>query len=186
MGDAGLGKSLITVAIASHTTRGTAFPDGAKPEPGSAIFLNAEDDAADTILPRLEAAGADLSRVHNLDAVRITLTDGSLAEKPFSLETDCANLEDAFRHNPDVRLVVIDPVSAYLGSVNSNSNAEVRGVLAPLAALAGKCNVAMLLVSHPSKAAGAALYRVSASIAFAAAHVQCGELVLTRRLTGAS
>ena len=136
---------------------------------GSVIFLSAEDDAADTIRPRLDAAGAEVSRVHILEAVRVQLTDGSLTEKPFNLETDSAVLEGALREHPDVRLIVIDPISAYLGGVDSHSNAEVRGILAPLAALAARFGVAVLCVTHLRKSAGAAIYRAISSIAFAAA-----------------
>lgn len=169
IGDPGLGKSLLTADLASRVTRGTTLPDGAACESGSVIFLSAEDDAADTIRPRLDVAGADVSRVHILEAVRVALTDGSLTEKPFNLETDSAVLEGALREHPDVRLIVIDPISAYLGGVDSHSNAEVRGILAPLAALAARFGVAVLCVTHLRKSAGAAIYRAISSIAFAAA-----------------
>jgi hypothetical protein len=157
IGDPGLGKSLLTADIASRVTRGRPFPDGATCESGSVIFLSAEDDAADTIRPRLDAAGADVSRVHTLEAVRVQLTDGSLTEKAFNLETDCAALEVALRKHPDVRLIVIDPISAYLGGVDSHSNAEVRGVLARLATLAAQHGVAVLCITHLRKSAGAAV-----------------------------
>ena len=169
IGDPGLGKSLLTADVASRVTRGTSFPDGATCELGSVIFLSAEDDAADTIRPRLDAAGADVSRVHILEAVRVALTDGSLTEKTFNLETDSAILEGALLDRPDVRLIVIDPISAYLGGVDSHSNAEVRGILAPLVALAGRLGVAVLCVTHLRKSAGQAIYRAISSIAFAAA-----------------
>jgi hypothetical protein len=169
IGDPNLGKSLLTVDIASRLTRAVSFPDGAMCESGSAIFLSAEDDPADTIRPRLDAANADVSRVHTIDAVRVQLTDGSLTEKAFNLETDCAALEVALREHPDVRLIVIDPISAYLGGVDSHSNAEVRGLLTPLTSLAAKYNVAVVAVTHLRKSAGAAVYRAIASIGFMAA-----------------
>src|SRR5439155_18059309 len=69
----------------------------------------------------------------------------------------------------DVRLVVIDPVSAYLGDTDSHKNAEVRGMLAPLTTLAGSHSAAIILVSHLTKSQSAnALMRVQGSIAFAA------------------
>ena len=107
--------------------------------------------------------------MHTLEAVRVQLTDGSLAEKPFNLETDVAALEGAIREHPGIRLIVIDPISAYLGGIDSHSNAEVRGVLARLATLAAQYNVAVLCVTHLRKSAGAAVYRAIASIAFTAA-----------------
>jgi len=169
VGDPGLGKSLLTVDIASRISRDAVFPDGASCESGSVIFLSAEDDPGDTIRPRLDVAGADVSRVHILEAVRVPLTDGTLVEKPFNLETDCALLEGVLLKHRDVRLIVIDPISAYLGGVDSHSNAEVRGLLAPLVSLAAKYGVAVLAVTHLRKSAGAAIYRAISSIAFAAA-----------------
>jgi hypothetical protein len=133
------------------------------------IFLSAEDDAGDTIRPRLDAAGADVSRAYLLKAVRVILSDGLPSEKSFSLETDVTQLEDALRQRPDVRLIVIDPISAYLGGTDSHSNAEIRGLLAPLTALAARYGVAILAVTHLRKAPGAAVHRAISSIAFAAA-----------------
>jgi hypothetical protein len=169
IGDPGLGKSLVTADIAARVTRGTSFPDDATCESGGVIFLSAEDDASDTIRPRLDAAGADVSRIHIIEAVRVQLADGSLAEKSFNLETDVTALEGVLRKYPYVRLIVIDPISAYMGGVDSHSNAEVRGTLAPLAALVAQYGVAILCITHLRKSAGAAVYRAIASIAFTAA-----------------
>jgi putative DNA primase/helicase len=68
-----------------------------------------------------------------------------------------------------VRLIIIDPISAYLGHADSNVNAEVRGLLSPLVALAARHAVAVLCVTHLRKSAGAAVHRAIASIAFTAA-----------------
>jgi putative DNA primase/helicase len=169
IGDPGLGKSLVTVDIASRVTRGASFLDGAECQMGQALFLSAEDDASDTIRPRLDAAGADVSRVHTLDAVRVLLTDGSTRERVFSLETDTAHLESALGRYPNIRLVVIDPLSAYLGGADSHSNAEIRGLLSPLTVMAARRNVAVLGVTHLRKSPGNAVHRAIGSIAFAAA-----------------
>jgi putative DNA primase/helicase len=169
IGDPGLGKSLVTIDIAARISRGLDFPDGACGEVGEVILLSAEDDAADTIRPRLDAAGADVARIHTLEGMRVTLSDNSTAVRAFNLETGIATLEDALARLPGVRLIIIDPISAYLGGADSNTNAEVRGLLSPLAALAAKYGVAVLCVTHLRKSAGAAVHRAIASIAFAAA-----------------
>jgi putative DNA primase/helicase len=169
IGDPGLGKSLVTINIAARISRGSNFPDGERCEVGDVIFLSAEDDAADTIRPRLDAAGADVARIHTLEGMRVTLADNSIAERAFNLETGIATLEDAIARIPSVRLIIIDPISAYLGGADSNTNAEVRGLLSPLATLAAKYGVAVLCVTHLRKSAGAAVHRAIASIAFAAA-----------------
>jgi putative DNA primase/helicase len=169
IGEPGFGKSLVTIDIVSCVTRGAEFPDGARCGVGSVLLLSAEDDPADTVRPRLDAAGADVSRVHVVEAVRAALTDGSVQERPFDLVAGIAALEEALTRIPNVRLIVIDPISAYLGNTDSNVNAEVRGLLAPLAALAAKYGVAVLAVTHLRKSAGAAVHRAIASIGFAAA-----------------
>ncbi|MCR9117854.1 MAG: AAA family ATPase [bacterium] len=90
--------------------------------------------------------------------------------RSFSLEQDLPDLDAALHENPDTRLVVIDPVAAYLGKVDSHKNADVRGLLAPLADLAGKHRVAVVTVTHLSKSGGSkAVYRAMGSLAFAAA-----------------
>jgi putative DNA primase/helicase len=169
VGDPGLGKSLASIDIAARVSRGASFPDGGACEPGTVLMASAEDDPADTIRPRLDTAGADVSRVHTLEGMLVTLTDNSTVERAFDLETGIPPLEDALARVRGVRLIIIDPISAYLGGADSNSNAEVRGMLAPLAALAAKHAVAVLCVTHLRKSSGAAVHRAIASIAFTAA-----------------
>jgi putative DNA primase/helicase len=90
--------------------------------------------------------------------MRVTLSDNSVADRVFDLETEIPALEDAVSCIDGVRLIVIDPISAYLGGADSNTNAEVRRLLSPLA---------VLCVTHFRKSAGAAAHRAIASIAFA-------------------
>lgn len=86
-GDPGLGKSLVTANLAAHITTGRPWPVDAAPcERGSVIILSAEDDPEDTIRPRLDAAGADVSQVHIIEAV----TDSTGRMRGFSLEQDLA------------------------------------------------------------------------------------------------
>jgi putative DNA primase/helicase len=87
-------------------------------------MLCAEDDAADTIVPRLAAAGADLTRVYIVPAVE---RDGG-GQRLFSLEHDLDLLEREIVARGDVRLVVIDPLSSCLGGTG---DARVRGVASP-------------------------------------------------------
>jgi len=104
-GDPGLGKSVVTLDVAARVTRGDGWPDGATAgyEAGSVIVLSAEDDPADTIRPRLDAAGADLRRVHILQAVRRAKPTGETSLEHFSLETDLLALQDAVVTVGDVR-----------------------------------------------------------------------------------
>ena len=169
VGDPDEGKSLITIDMTARITTGGPFPDGAPCERGSVIILSAEDDPEDTIRPRLDAAGADVSRVHLLSAVRIVQKDGAEGERGFSLESDIEALEDAIKQHPDTRMIVIDPISAYLGGTDSHNNAAVRGLLSPLSDLAARTGVLILGVTHLRKTGGQAIHRSIESIAFTAA-----------------
>ncbi len=166
-GDPKLGKSYLMFAMAAAVSRGVALPGDDPPKgPGSVIIMSAEDDPARTIIPRLIAAGADLSRVHILESVIIS--EG--VEAPPSLRADMLAIEDAARRLPDLQLIIIDPVSAYLDGVDDHKNAQVRGVLSPLKALAERLNVATVLVSHHAKSGGTnGKHRVIGSIAYVGA-----------------
>ncbi len=171
-GDPGLGKSLISLDIATRVSRGAPWPDSLQ-EPntsGSVVLLTAEDDPADTIRPRLDAAGADPSKIHVLQAVEWYDADAKQkVARSFSLERDVPALEQAVLMVKDCRLVIIDPISAYLGKIDSHKNFDVRAVLAPLAELAQRLRVAVVAVSHLNKAGGPAMYRTMGSLAFVAA-----------------
>jgi archaellum biogenesis ATPase FlaH len=162
-GDPSLGKSFLTLDMAARVTTGGRWPDGAPACDGNVILVSAEDDAADTIRPRLDALGADVSRVHILESIR----DRS-GERGFSLASDTARLEAAIAKIGNVRLVVIDPISAFLGNTDSHKNSDVRALLAPLAKMAATLGVAIVCVTHLSKSAADPLNRLSGSIAFGA------------------
>ena len=170
-GDPGLGKSQLTAALAACVSVGDRWPvDLSECPTGNVIFLNAEDDAADTMRPRLEAAGADLRRIHILEAVTEFGINGERLERTFSLSSDIDAIGEEARKIGGVTLIVIDPISAYLGGTDSHRNADIRSLLAPLAKLAGELNSAIVGVSHLNKSAGSdALMRVTGSLAFVAA-----------------
>ena len=167
-GNPGLGKSQITASIAAIVTTGTNWPAGGGTcSRSNVVFLNAEDDPADTLRPRLEAAGADLKRVHFVDGVN---EKGESGERLFSLEDDIDALDLKLKEIGNVGLLAIDPISAYLGSVDSHKNADIRRLLAPLNELAARHNTAIVGISHLNKSAGTdALMRVTGSLAFVAA-----------------
>jgi hypothetical protein len=169
-GEPGTGKSQLAIAItAAVTTRGEWPCDEGRAPLGNVIILSAEDGAADTIIPRLLAAGADRSRVHTVSAVRNL--DGS--RRALNLERDLDLLEKEIARIGNVVLVVIDPVSSYLGKTDSHKNSEVRGILEPLSEMAERTRVAILSVTHFSKSGAntttKALHRFIGSIAFTGA-----------------
>lgn len=162
-GEGGRGKSTILCDIASRTTRGEPWPDGsANAGCGSVIILAAEDDVEDTLAPRLLADGADMERIFIVRAAR----DPDRTRRAFNLQTDLARLEALIREKGDVSLVILDPVSSYLGKVDSHKNAEVRTVLEPLGDLAARLHVAVICNNHFSKGGGSANNRIIGSVAF--------------------
>ncbi len=171
-GDPGLGKRFCSLDIAARVSAGLPWPDlpDSLQQPGGVIILSAEDALDDTIRPRLDAAGADPSRIYAIEAVReFDPNTGKPRQRGFNLAEDMENLGQALQQMKDCRLIVIDPISAYIGDSNSHNNAEVRALLTPLTGLAEKYRVAVLAISHLNKGAGEAMYRIMGSLAFIAA-----------------
>jgi hypothetical protein len=164
-GDPEQGKSLITTDAAARISKGLHWPNGARAPIGSTIFLASEDGVADTVRPRAEAAGADLTKLLVFEST--FLKDG--ARKTFSLQSDLDILGAAIRQVGDARLVIIDAITSYMGKVDSHRTTDVRAVLEPVASFAEQNNVSILGVTHPPKASqGNALRSFTGSFAFIA------------------
>jgi putative DNA primase/helicase len=164
-GEPGIGKSQTSLDIAARISVGGHWPDGGHAPLGSVIILSAEDSANDTLRPRLEAANADLERIHALQA---TVVEG----KPvtFSLQAHLEMLGNKLTEIGDTALIIIDPITSYMGKIDGHQTVDVRTVLEPLAAFAEKHDVAVLAISHPPKATQSkALHAVTGSLAFVAA-----------------
>lgn len=152
-GEGGDGKSLVAIALVASITTGGLLPDGSGPVPiGSCFILAAEDGARDTIVPRLIAAGADLSRVKILTAqLKTRGKDGKPLIHPMSFQ-NLPYWRAVFGRRPDGRLLVADPIPAYLGrGVNDHRNAEVRAVLEPFGFLLDELQIAMIGITHLGK-----------------------------------
>jgi putative DNA primase/helicase len=130
VGFPGLGKSQVAMDIAATVSTGRPWPGGiVNGNAGDVIILSAEDDVAHTIVPRLIAAGANRTRVHVVKAIK----DKDGIERTFNLALDLDRLEKECDLGL-VRLVMIDPVSAYLGTTtargfNRNYGADVRTIV---------------------------------------------------------
>jgi len=160
-GDPGLGKSLISIAVAARLSTARPMPNAATADvdAAGAVFLSAEDDPEDTIRPRLDLAGADLDRVVLLQGMK---EEGGL-RMPTVADLDAIRLAVKA---VDAKLVVIDPLMAYLpAETNSYRDQDVRRSLAPLAALAAELNIAILVIRHLNKTSnGNPIYRGGGSI----------------------
>ena len=158
-GDPGEGKTSFALALIALLTTGTPLPQhNTAKEPIIVIFQTAEDGLADTIKPRLESYGADCSRVLVIDESESGLT---LSDK---------RLEEAVIKSK-ARLVVLDPIQAYLGSgVDMHRANEVRPLFKQLCNMAERTGCAVILIGHMNKdRGGKALYRGLGSIDFSAA-----------------
>jgi hypothetical protein len=161
-GDPGLGKSLVTLDLCARLSTGRPFPDGAAgPGASGAIVLNAEDGEEDVIRPRLQALGADLERVFVPHLAR------DQAGSPLCFPGQSDVLDEALRRTR-ARLVVIDPIIAFLGpSICDRSDPSVRRALSPLAQIAEQHSCAVLLIRHLNKRGGSrSIYRGGGSIGF--------------------
>jgi hypothetical protein len=158
------GKSPVTLDLIARLTSGSAWPDGSANTvgPRSAILLAAEDDWSDTIIPRLELAGADLKKVYRF------FVKQQAAELTPSLDNDCQRLDVQIKQIGDVGLVVIDPITNYLGNKKMNLEEEMRGILMPLAAVAKNNNCSIVTVGHLNKkgADASVLQRLMGAAAF--------------------
>lgn len=170
VGEPGLGKSYVTSYMAAQVSTGRPWPDSPNtPQPvGGVIIANAEDDLADTTRVRLDAHEADVSRIVAIEGIKSFDADGDY-ERALDLSRDIAHIRTAIDAVENCRLVVLDPVSAYMGKTDSHKNAEVRSVLGPLADLAAEKRVAVVAVTHLRKGEGSAKHRTIGSIAFVAA-----------------
>ncbi|TAM94638.1 MAG: AAA family ATPase [Rhodanobacteraceae bacterium] len=164
-GAPGTGKTTAALAWAACITACRPFPSGWKPTtPGRVLIWSGEDDIADTLKPRLIAAGADLSRVQFVQGV-----EDHGEQYAFNPARDVPMLAAELAGVDDVRMIVIDPlVSAVSG--DSHKNAEVRRSLAPLVDLAQRMDSALIGITHYSKGTQGRepLERVSGSLAFGA------------------
>jgi hypothetical protein len=142
VGDPGLGKSLLSLRLVAELSRGA---NGVHGGPGSSLLLTAEDSRGHTVVPRLRALDADLKLIH----FGVTAKDG--IEESILLPNDIELLTQLVEET-DARLIVIDPLMAYLpGKVNSWMDQSVRLALAPLHRLAEASGAAILVVSHLNK-----------------------------------
>jgi putative DNA primase/helicase len=163
-GDPSVGKSTLAIDWAARLSTGAPWPDGTGCPLGDVLVLSAEDGLADTIRPRLDAAGGDPARVHALTDVTFRDDEGNLRQRSVTL-ADVEQINFAIAKF-GARLVIIDVLMAYLpAKVDSHKDQDIRSVLARLADLGEKTGCCILLLRHMNKSSGVnPLYRGGGSI----------------------
>jgi len=168
-GDAGLGKSTLSLDIGARLSRGLPFPDKSISMLGDTLILAGEDDPSYTIKPRLQALGADMNRIHILMGKRADHGDSDF------ILTDTNIIRDAIdqirAQGGNLKLLIIDPLESFLGgTVDTYRNNEVRAALRGIISLAQKEQFTILAIQHLTKKTGiSANYRISGSVAYVAA-----------------
>jgi putative DNA primase/helicase len=163
-GQPGEGKSTIALKIAAAVSSGGKLPDGINAKRGNVIIWSGEDDASDTLTPRLEAAGADMSSVHIVRGAK----DGK-GKRPFDPSRDVPALCEAIKAIGGAVLIIIDPIVMAVAK-DSHKNAETRRELQPIVDLAAELKAALLGITHFTKGTErcAPIDRVTGSLAFGA------------------
>lgn len=141
-GDPGEGKTTFVLAMIAALTKGEALPEREPLDPVNILYQTAEDGLADNIRPRLDALGADCSRV--------LVIDESKRELSLSDERIRQAMEET-----GAKLLVLDPLQAYLGAeVDMHRANEVRPILKRLGAVAEQMGCAVILIRHLNKMQG--------------------------------
>ncbi len=159
-GDPGLGKSLFSVDLASRLTTGQPMPDGTPSIQGGVVLMSLEDGLADTIVPRLNVAGADKTKIIALEGIKDV--DGQYR---FPTVEDVGAIRQACER-VNAKLLVIDPLMGYLGGkINSHKDQDVRRALSPLAKMANEAGIAIIIIRHLIKSESSnSVYRGGGSI----------------------
>jgi putative DNA primase/helicase len=163
-GNAGEGKSFLSLEVAARLSRGTAWPDGSSgSQPADSIIIASEDVQEITIIPRLTALGADLNRI------TIVPPPETPKQEPFSLVKHVDDMRALVRKT-QAKLIVIDPINTYLGGkVDNYRDPEVRQALIPFVQIGTEFGLALIGIMHLSKTMQTeVLYRIGGSVAFAA------------------
>ena len=163
-GQPGTGKTTLAMKMAATVSAGSRWPDGSDAKQGNIVIWSGEDDYADTLVPRLEASGADVSRIFFAGE----MTCGK-ERRDFDPAKDIAALQAAIEKGGGASLIIVDPIVSAT-SADSHKNSETRRGLQPLVDMAAKLDAALLGVTHFTKGSEgrSPIDRVTGSVAFGA------------------
>lgn len=168
IGRGGLGKSYLAAHLAAAVSRGMPFPDGGGVAPlGDVVYCSTEGLLGAHMRPRLEAAGADLDRVWTWEAKETTNLKGEHVESGISL-ADIDLMIQRIDKRPELRLIIFDPVLAYLENAEANDNQDVRALLENIGKVCHTKKLTVLLIHHTKKGQAAAIDSAMGAQAFIA------------------
>lgn len=171
-GQPGMGKSTLTLAVAVRIVNGEPLPFSkvVPPPDAKVLILAAEDSADDTTGPRLQAAGLPEGceqRSRILKLAPTVFEDDK--ERTINLAMDLPRIRLMLEQHPEIRVIIIDPVTGYLGGSDQNATSDIRAALQPLCTLAEEKGLAVVLISHMNKSSSTeAMNRVLGSVQFQA------------------
>lgn len=161
VGKPGNAKSLWATDLAARVSSGADFPDGAKNErgPQKVLMYAGEDDRERTVVPRLIAAGANLSNITLLDNRSFEVFDrefNRVDRRSINLAADCAILSQLVKDNPDIALLILDPTTGVYGDRNTNHDKDMRPVMSELRDMCEARGLTIVGVTHTNKRGDAA------------------------------
>ena len=160
-GEPGVAKGAMMMKMIAHITTGTPLPFSGEKILGDVLILSAEERPEYVLLPRLEAVGADLNRVIILNGKKDGTPIGSIDSDIDVIENDCID-------HPNIKLILIDPITAFVGNHVKDYDPDVRRFLRPLERLARDRNICVVLIKHYKKGGAKAKEKVSGSMAWIA------------------
>lgn len=160
----GLSKSLLTIDITARITTGGKWPDGTGSAPkGGVLMFGTEDEPERIVVPRLMAAGADLSLVRIVDGAEDRRTEWL---SPISIDRDLELVREQLDAFPECKAIIFDPLTQFI-EAEENSNAQTRAALAPLVTLAQERGITVLAVMHLNKKSDAmAVQRIAGASSY--------------------
>jgi putative DNA primase/helicase len=148
----GVGKSMAALDFMARVTRGKKWPDGVPNtmDKRYVVWAGTEDDLEDTVKPRLQALGADMSKI---TAVRRTVwqADEGMRTRRLLLKKDMHMLYKLIEENPEIGLVVFDPITGFYGSADGNSSKDIRPIMEELAELSRRTSVTVMAIMHENR-----------------------------------
>lgn len=152
-GNPGGGKGNTGIDVIARLTTARPFPTESTTDrkPINCVTLAAEEGVADTIVPRLMAAQADLARVRIVKSIRYHDLHDNIEDRIITFQKDMAALKADLLLHPEERYLFIDPITNYVGDINFNQDGEVRPVLTLLAQLAEELKITVTMVGHFNK-----------------------------------